>query len=337
MDFALAPFLDIDTVFFRQSVLAVVIFLQVVLGMILPGQGHTPPHTVWFAQKLYASLSHKLNRPGRSNGTLKVRGIIAVAFLVFVAWGLARLSIITAYALPYGWLLSVFIVWGAVNVIVPWRVLRGMMNVQSLDKVKASAKALADLTDLKLSAQDNHTIARSAVEYAGFSFLKFLVAPALFYLVFGVYGLMAYTFLAMPMHGISFGHRRHPAFYMLMDGIQTLVDYIPARLAAFVLFLSAILTPTARPASLMHVAFDGAQKWPGAIYGVIVKSMAGANNISLGGGLKYRDGTKILYPWVGPKDATAKAGLDDIKRSFVLHVIGTIIIFLGLLISIVLL
>lgn len=336
MDFSFSPFLDVDTYFFRQSVLAVVLFLQIILGMVLPGQGHTQPHTVWFSQKLLASLSHKLNRAGRSKGALKTRGLLAFLFVLLVAWGLARLSIIAAYQIPYGWLVSVLIVWGAVNILVPWRALRVLINAPDLKSLPRLNAGLKDLTDLEFSKTDPHTTARGAIEYAGFTSLKFLVAPVFFYLFFGIYGLMFYVFITFPPHGIEFGHQRSQVFFRLFQAGQNVFDFVPARITAFVMYLAAILTPTAHPGLLFNTVFDGAQKWPGIAYGSVVKAIAGAVNVSLGGGLIYRDSDKIIYPWVGPKEASAKAVLADIKRAFVLMVFMTVLIFLALLITIVL-
>ena len=335
MDFSFAPFLDVDTLFFRQSVLAFVLFLQMILGMVLPGQGHAPPHTIWFSQRLLASLSQKLNRPGRSKGALRMRGFLSFLFILLVAWGLARLTIVAAYNIPYGWLISVFIVWGAVNVLVPWRSLRVLINAKNLKALPSLRQGLSDLTDLQFSKSDPHTVARGSIEFTAFTALKFLAAPVLFYMIFGIYGLLLYTFLSFPPHGVEFGHQRQDVFFRWFYAAQNLLDLIPARLTAAVMYVAALLTPTAHPQYLARTVFDGAQKWPGMAYGTLMKAMAGAVNVSLGGGVVYRDGQKILYPWVGPKDASAKAVLADIKRAFVLHVFMTVLIFLGLLVSIV--
>lgn len=332
MSFSFAPFIDIDSSFFRLSLLAVVLVFQIILGVILPGQSHKPPHVHWFAQSLLAALSSKLNRPNRSKGSLKIRGLLAFIFMTVVGWSVGRMAEIISLTVSYGWVIVPFLVWGCVNVIVPWRMMRGLIAQDSPQAVLKHSKALSDLTHISFKGQDGHTAARAGVMYMAYSFLRFLATPVLFYAFFGIIGLMAYVFVSASVKGMDY-YLYNP-FFRLFVLMENLMDFIPARLSAAVLYFSAYITPTARPQKSLVTVFDGAQKFPGISLGTVFKSYAGACDTSLGGAVVYKDGSKVLLNWLGAKNASAKAGVAELKRAFLLHVYGSVLILLILLLTI---
>lgn len=329
MPFSFAPFIEIDTEFFRLSVLAVIMVFQIILGVLLPGQSHRPPHTHWFAQSLLAALSDKLNRPNRSKGSLKVRGFLSFMFMLLVAWSIARMATVLALNVQFGWLIMPFLVWGAVNVIVPWRMMRGLIAQKTPDDLLKNSAALSDLTGLSFKGQDGHTVARASVFYGAFSLLRYMVAPMLFYAVFGIMGLMLYVFASVSFR--KFDVYLYGPFARLFVVSENLLDFVPARLTAMILYFAAFITPTGHPQKSLHCVYDGAQKFPGLSLGTVFKSYAGACDVSLGGAIVYKDSAKILLPWIGPNGASAQAGIAEVKRGFLLHVYATIFVLLGIL------
>ncbi len=329
MPFSFAPYLDFESSFFKLSLLALILVLQIILGIILPGQSHKPPHMHWFAQRLLAALSQKLNRPNRSKGSLKIRGLLSFLFMALVAWSIARMAEVLAYSVEYGWALIVFLVWGTVNIMVPWRAMRGLIAQKTPYEILRKADALSDLTGFSFKEQDGHTVARAGVFYAGYSMLRYLVAPVLFYYFLGLMGMMFYLFLSASEKPLDvYLVTPFTRFFALFENI---LDFIPARLSCFVLYIAAFITPTAHPQQMLKMIFDGGQKFPGLSLSVIFKGFTGAVHTSLGGAVVYQSGQKILLPWIGPKAASAQAGVAEIKRAFLLHIYCTVLVLLLIL------
>ena len=335
MPFTFEPFIEVSGVFFQASLVSVILLLQFILGVALPGQSHRPPFVWWFAGRMGQILKGKLDRPGRGERSLFIRGILALVFMTMVAWGLATLGRAAALTLPYGWCVIVILVWGSINLTVPWRLLRGLAAVPDLNKLPQNTAALSDLTNMDFSKADAHTIARGALMYTAWALCRYMVAPVMAYILFGSMGLMIYVFAFSPVCDIDFGARPRQRFLRPFYLVQSIFDFIPARITAAVIYIAAILTPTAHPAYCLNVVFDGAQKFPGVNFGTVLKAFSGAVNVSLGGGVLYRDGLRLVYPWFGPAEASAKADVTDIKRGFGIHIYSFALVFLGVLICLI--
>jgi|GEM_PF-981787 adenosylcobinamide-phosphate synthase len=333
MPFSHMQFIETQSLFFYVSVLTAVLIAQFVLGVLLPGQSHRPPLVWWFAQRLMDALGQKLNRSNRSPKALFVRGFLTLGFMLIVGWSMAVLVRNITILLPYGWLGIIVLVWGSVNIITVWRMLRGVTAVENLDDLPRKAGALADLTGLNLKTSDPHTVARAALLYTCRSLSIYVVGPVLALVSFGLVGLMLYVFTLSTGREIDFGIRPKSFFFKPFYMLQALFDLIPSRITAALICLAAIITPTAHPRQALHVVFDGSQHFPGLNFGAPLKAFAGAVGASLGGGLNYQSGAQVVYPWIGHENATARATLADVKRGFVLHIYVTVFVILALLIG----
>lgn len=335
MSFAQIPYIEIHTPFFYISVLLLVLIGQFLLGVLLPGQSHRPPWVWWFAQNLTEALRQKLDRPNRTKNALRVRGGISLAFILLVAWGIATLSFRISESVPYGWISMLLLVWGSVNIMTVWRLLRGITAIEDLKTLPRNKKtdALSDLTGLVLKTSDPHTVARAALLYTCRALSLFVVGTVMAFALFGPVGLMFYVFIMSTGREMDFGKRPRSAFFLPLYMFQVVVDFIPARITALLIYVAAIITPTARPGQSLQVVFDGSQRFPGLNFSVPIKAFAGATGASLGGGLNYQSGDQVVYPWIGHETATAKASLAEVKRGFVLHIYATVFVILALLIG----
>lgn len=335
MPFLQYAYIQTGSDFFNWTVLAAVLLIQIVFGLVTPGQSHTPPYLWWFAQSLTKALAAKLDRKNRGESALFIRGALSLGFLLIVAVSTVRLSDILQTRMDFGWFVIPALVWGSINVTVPWRALRNMIGAKDLKSLSKQANGLSDLTGVRFKSSDPHTVARTAILFACVSFVRYVVAPVMIFGFFGVPFLVLYVFVAAGVGSDFVGVEGKHNYSKLRRLVVTLVEFIPARIAAFYIYLSSILTPTGHPKACLENMFDGSQSFKGASLSFAIKSFAGAAGVSLGGGLTFKDGGKISRPWVGHKSATAKAEIADIKRAFVLHVFACVFVLLTLLFMIV--
>jgi adenosylcobinamide-phosphate synthase len=140
---------------------------------------------------------------------------------------------------------------------------------------------------------DQPAVARAAIESAAENLSDGVIAPALWFLVFGLPGLMLYKITNTADSMI--GHRtpRHESFGWAAARLDDLLNLIPARLTALLIALTHGLTnprPILRDAPLHRSPNAG---WPEA-------AMAVALNVALSGPRAYH-GERREYPWVWPE------------------------------------
>lgn len=217
------------------------------------------------------------------------------------ARGVAAMALLGAGAATLGWLIHLIPDYGVLEVIAAAILLAQKSLV---DHVRAVADALRlSLADGRRAVSmivgrdtaqlDQPAVARAAIESAAENLSDGVIAPALWFLVLGLPGLMLYKITNTADSMI--GHRtpRHEAFGWAAARFDDLLNLIPARLTALLIALTHGLTdprPILRDAPLHRSPNAG---WPEA-------AMAVALNVALSGPRAYH-GEMRDYPWVWPE------------------------------------
>jgi adenosylcobinamide-phosphate synthase len=178
-----------------------------------------------------------------------------------------------------------------------------------VDHVRAVADALrlslgdgrrmvARIVGRDTAAMTEPEVARAAIESAAENLSDGVIAPAMFFLFFGLPGLLVYKITNTADSMI--GHRtpRHEEFGWAAARLDDVLNWIPARVTALLIALTHGWTdagPILRDAPLHRSPNAG---WPEA-------AMAVALDVSLSGPRSYH-GEKRDFPWVWPE------GRDDI-------------------------
>ncbi len=178
-----------------------------------------------------------------------------------------------------------------------------------VDHVRAVADALrlslgdgrrmvARIVGRDTAAMTEPEVARAAIESAAENLSDGVIAPAMFFLFFGLPGLLVYKITNTADSMI--GHRtpRHEDFGWAAARLDDVLNWIPARVTALLIALTHGWTdagPILRDAPLHRSPNAG---WPEA-------AMAVALDVSLSGPRSYH-GEKRDFPWVWPE------GRDDI-------------------------
>jgi len=187
-----------------------------------------------------------------------------------------------------------------------------------IDHVRAVANALRlSLGDGRLAVSNivgrdtdqmtSHSVARSAIESAAENFSDGVVAPAFWFLVAGLPGILVYKAVNTADSMIGYRTPRHGAFGWAAARLDDLLNLAPARLTAVLIWaLSHPRAPWTKIAEDARLHRSPNAGWPEA-------AMARAVDVALSGPRSY-DGQMRDYPFVNASaDTTCDA--DDIDAA----------------------
>lgn len=256
------------------------------------------PHPAVLMGRAIDALDRRFN----TGDNRRLRGIAATAALVCGA-GLLGLAIA---ALPFGPL---------------WEILLGaiLLAQRSLaDHVAAVAKGLrqglpegramvARIVGRDTAAMDEPAVARAAIESAAENLSDGVVAPAFWFLIAGLPGILIYKVVNTADSMI--GHRtpRHAAFGWAAARLDDVLNWIPARLTALMLMAAGWRRGMAR------IILRDAPRHRSPNAGWPEAAMAVALDIAVSGPRSYH-GTLRDEPFVHP-EGRRDAGPEDIDRA----------------------
>ncbi len=256
------------------------------------------PHPVVLIGRAIDALDARWNRgPDR-----KAKGVAA---LIVVGGGAALIGAALA-ALPFGWLFELL---GAAILLAQRSLADHVSAVAAgLDRsLEAGRAAVARIVGRDVSTADEAAVARAAIESGAENFSDGVVAPAFWFALFGLPGLLLYK--AVNTADSMIGHRtpRHEAFGWAAARADDLMNLAPARLSALILSLAAGGLGgwrIARRDAARHRSPNAG--WPEA-------AMAAALGVALSGPRRYH-GVTTDQPWLFAEGRRA-AGRADIRAA----------------------
>jgi adenosylcobinamide-phosphate synthase len=163
-------------------------------------------------------------------------------------------------------------------------------------------QAVAMIVGRDTKDMTDDAIARGAIESAAENFSDGVVAPAFWFLIAGLPGLMVYKLVNTADSMIGYRNERYEQFGKFAARLDDVLNWIPARLTALILILASrqwsAWSVIRRDAPLHRSPNAG---WPEA-------AMARTLNVALSGPRAY-DGEMRDFPWVngeGARDIGAK-------------------------------
>jgi len=222
----------------------------------------------------------------RFNDGTRARGALVLAALVLAA-GLAGWLIA---ALPLGWLWSILLA----AVLLAQRSL--VTHVRAVADglrygVNPGRRAVTMIVGRDTSALDESGVARAAIESAAENFSDGVVAPAFWFLVAGLPGILIYKLVNTADSMIGYRTPRHEAFGWAAARLDDVLNYIPARLTAGLIalaFWSARAVDVTLQDARLHRSPNAG--WPEA-------AMAGVLDVALSGPRSYH-GEMREFPFV---------------------------------------
>jgi adenosylcobinamide-phosphate synthase len=280
------------------------------------------PHPVAAVGRLIAFMERRLNRETRSDATRAARGMYLVGAMVMLAAAAGCLVVVLTWQFAGSWLIELFLV----AVLLAQRSLYDHVALvaRSLDRagLPAGREAVRHIVGRDPESLDEHGVVRAAIESLFENFADGVVAPAFWYVIFGLPGL----FVAKTVNTLDsmIGHRspRYLAFGRAAARLDTAMNFIPARLSGAIVCMAAAFAPTAAPLTALRVMFRDAGKHKSVNAGWPEGAAAGALNLALAGPRRYGAVT-VDDPWVG--SGRARATTADIRRALFLFVVACLI------------
>lgn len=269
------------------------------------------PHPVVLVGRLISAIETRANRPDLSEGRRRAAGIGLVVVLVI---GLGALGFALQWllnGLPAGPILvallaSVFI---AQNSLVQHV---GAVATNLRNGIEPGRAAVAQIVGRDPDVLDEPAIARAAIESNAENFSDGVVAPAFWFAVAGLPGLIAYK--ALNTADSMIGHRseRYRAFGWAAARLDDVANYLPARIAGLLIVVASPFGGGSFSGALMAMIRD-ARRLASPNAGYPEAAMAGSLALALAGPRHYAGGI-TEGEWIN-EAGTAGATPADIERS----------------------
>ncbi|WP_298295706.1 adenosylcobinamide-phosphate synthase CbiB [uncultured Litoreibacter sp.] len=242
------------------------------------------PHPAVLIGRLIAWLEVRMN-----TGARRAMGAVMVAALVLGAWLIGAVIA----ALPFGWLWSLFLT----AILLAQRSLadhvRDVGNALRLSLGDGRA-AVAKIVGRDTRGMDGSAVARSAIESGAENLSDGVIAPAFWFLVAGLPGILIYKVINTADSMVGYRNHRYEEFGWASAKLDDAVNWIPARLTAALIVAAHmrwdVWAVVRRDAGLHRSPNAG---WPEA-------AMAGVLGTALSGPRSY-DGEMREFPFVYPE------------------------------------
>ena len=180
---------------------------------------------------------------------------------------------------------------------------------QGLDEGR---QAVAHIVGRDPASLDAHAVARAAIESTAENFADGVVAPLFWGVLLGLPGMAAYK--AINTLDSMIGHRspRHRHFGRFAARLDDYVNWLPARLAAFLILAAALCLPGVTPRAGWRAMWRDASYHRSPNAGWPEAAIAGALGLRLAGPRRYA-GEMVDDAWMGAGRAAASP--TDIRRA----------------------
>jgi adenosylcobinamide-phosphate synthase len=280
------------------------------------------PHPVVAIGGLIASLERRLNRESRSAEARRLRGFVVVAAVVAIAAMAGWAILVLTRHWRWGWAVEILLV----GILVAQRSLYdhvfAVCGALETGGVGAGREAVRHIVGRDPNSLDEHGVARAGIESLFENYSDGVVAPAFWYVLLGLPGLLAYK--AINTLDSMIGHRspRYLDFGAAAARLDTAANFIPARLAAAIVAIAALIAPQSSPAAALKTMWRDARKHRSVNAGWPEAAAAGALGLALAGPRRY--GADLVNdPWIG--DGRARATAADMRRALYLFVVACLV------------
>ncbi len=279
-----------DPIFLLLAALALDAYVGDILGR-LP----RIPHPRALVVRLAHWLEPQLNRPTPSRRRLIARGaalaVAVTALAAGVGWGIAYAT----RSVPYLWVVELFLIASLISQRAAGR--HALSIARALERRQIGV-ARRDLTALAgelfdpnaIRGMDPHAVSLSAVAGLGERFVSAVVAPAFWFVLLGLPGLLGQQALRSYATAVATsnrpgggGYRRGEEgdFAFPAARLDAALDWIPDKLAGVLLALGAAFVPTAHPGTAFR-RLAGGPWWAISALGGALSLKEGANGAHAG-------------------------------------------------------
>lgn len=263
----------------------------------------------------------RLNRPSRSQSKRLFRGAVVVVLVEILAIGLGVALSTLQTEIPFVWLAGLAVLVTSVGARTGWEDARAVASALTTGATDAQ-RAAAPLLGAEAATMDGPAIARAMVQRLGDRFALDVVAPAFWFVLLGLPGLLAMIAATAAARAMPEQSARFEEFGMAAARLRAALALLPAWLAAILVAIAATATPGASPALALGALGASGTRFRARGSSVAAAAMAAAFNIAV----PVLDLARAAAPanqaarWAGNADAVMRSGAaTDVRRAAYLY------------------
>ena len=285
-------------------------------------------HPVSWIGALIGAIDATLNRADYSDTMRRIAGVATVLLLLGVSLGAGFALKMVVHALPYlGLVVAILVVATLIaggNLDQHVRAVAAALRTEGL---AGGRQSIGRIVGRDPQTLDEAAICRAAIESLAENASDGVMAPALWYLLGGLPGMIGYKAINTADSMIGHLSERYRAFGWAAARLDDLVNLPASRLTGLMFIAAAALVPGASASSAWQTFRRDARMHRSPNAGWPEAAMAGALGLRLAGPRTY-DGIVVDDHWMG--DGRAEATVQDIDRALTIYRVA----FGGALISI---
>ncbi|NOY74483.1 MAG: cobalamin biosynthesis protein CobD [Kiritimatiellaeota bacterium] len=189
------------------------------------------------------------------------------------------------------------------------------------DNLPDARKAVSMMVGRDVERLDLNGCGRAAAESLAENLTDGIIAPLLFYAAFGIPGMVFFKVVSTMDSMVGYKNAKYADFGWFAARLDDVLNFIPARLSAPLIAVSAIFAPKCSFANTLKTAWKYHEKTSSPNSGWSEAAMAGALGRRLGGPCWY-DGEPGKSEWIGDKDAPADISEKEIARTSIIIVLS---------------
>jgi adenosylcobinamide-phosphate synthase len=274
-------------------------------------------HPVSWIGALISGLELRLNRPDYSAAMRRAAGVVTVLVLLIIALGVGLALEMAVHAVPLlGFVLAVVVVAALIAAGSLDQHVRAVAAALRNDGLAGGRQSIAKIVGRDPEVLDQAAICRAAIESLAENASDGVTAPALWYLIGGLPGMIAYKAINTADSMIGHMSERYHAFGWAAAKLDDLVNWPASRLTGLMFIAAASVVPDASPSSAWQAYLRDARQHRSPNAGWPEAAMAGALGLRLAGPRVY-DGVEVDDRWMG--DGRTEATPEDIDRALTIY------------------
>jgi adenosylcobinamide-phosphate synthase len=274
-------------------------------------------HPVSWIGALISGLELRLNRPDHSAAMRRAAGVMTALLLVAVSLGVGLALEMAVHAVPIlGFILAVVIVAALIAAGSLDLHVRAVAAALRKDGLAGGRQTIAKIVGRDPEVLDQAAICRAAIESLAENASDGVTAPALWYLIGGLPGMIAYKAINTADSMIGHMSERYHAFGWAAAKLDDLINWPASRLTGLMFIAAASVVPGASASSAWQAFCRDARLHRSPNAGWPEAAMAGALGLRLAGPRVY-DGVLVDDHWMG--DGRAEATPEDIDRALTIY------------------
>ncbi len=274
------------------------------------------PNLTQLAIKLLRDTEKKLNKPALRQSEQNFRGTI----LTMLVLGTSLVAALLFNIIFNHFIFILILLVASIPAGSSWYKANAIKKQLQAGNIPAARAQLDNTPFLYHAVMDAGSLARCAVEYLAVQFSERIASPIFWFMLLSVPGLFASLTIYILQEALS-GPDSRP-FGKTARDIQIFVNYIPAKIAAFLWILSVYFLPGGNGYAMANkISKDMPSASPNHL---ALLCAANGLNLTLGG----RTSPYVSDKWVG--SGKIEAGTADITRAQFIFTLQCLFIFVGL-------